>query len=472
MAVARLKAGVAEIDITPQPGPVLAGELESRVSTGISTPLMAKALALSDGQTTLALVTLDLFGLQREAADLLIQRIALEAGGGLRPEALMVVCSHTREGPSTPHGGTPPPRRRVRQAGPSGATTPVVGQAQVAGKYTRFVESCNGEYTREVAAKAADAVGLALAMLEDASLGLGYAVLPHLIFNHRLMTRNRKAITAWMGVPRDEVLEPEGPIDPQFSVFVVRDGRGHPVCLLWSFAADLRYDSGNPLHDSTNRVYFPAGENAAHISAGLPYYVQQAVDERIGRHVPSLYLSGCGGDVSFTHGLERSADAVASAVMAVQLETPCDPVIRLGCARERVILPIRDYSQFWSRHDIELKYPQAVEAFAREVTLLQAQGAHAVPAAVQAFRLGRFALVGLPGLAFAGLALDIKGSSPAKGTVVAGNLDGQAGYLLPRAAFDHGGFEAWPSRSSPVGAGGAEFVSEVANSLLRGLWRG
>jgi len=451
MAIARLKAGVAEVDITPQPGLSLAGELEPRVSTGVSTPLMAKALALSDGETTLALVTLDLFGLQREAADLLIQRIAQEAGGGLRPEALMVVCSHTREGP---------------------CTTPVVGQAQVAGKYTRFVESCNGEYTREVAAKAADAVGLALAMLEDASLGLGYAVLPHLIHNHRLMTRNRKAVTAWLGVPRDEVLEPEGPIDPQFGVFVVHDGRGHPVCLLWSFAADLRYDDGNPLHDSPNRVYFPAGENAAHISAGLPYYVQQAVDERIGRHVPSLYLSGCGGDVSFTHGLERSADAVASAVMAVQLETPCDPVIRLGCARERVILPIRDYSQFWSRHDIELKYPQAVDAFAREVTLLQAQGAHAVPAAVQAFRLGRFALVGLPGLAFAGLALDIKGSSPAKGTVVAGNLDGQAGYLLPRAAFDHGGFEAWPSRSSPVGAGGAEFVSEVANSLLRGLWRG
>ena len=429
MTLARLKAGVAEVDITPQPGQVLAGDLEPRVSTGVSTPLMAKALALHDGETTLALVTLDLFGLEREAADVLIQRIAQEAGGGLRPEALMVVCSHTRGAPST---------------------IPAVGQVRL-----------DGGYTREVAAKAAEAVGLALAMLEDASFGLGYAVLPHLIYNHRLMTRNRKAITAWLGVPRDEVLEPEGPIDPQFGVFVVRDGWGHPVCLLWSFAADLRYDDGNL-----------SGENAAHISAGLPYYVQQAVDERIGRHLPCLYLSGCGGDVSFTHSLEPSAEAVASAVMAVQLETPCDPVIRLGCARERVILPIRDYSQFWSRHDIELKCPQVVDAFAREVTLLQAEGAHAVPAAVQAFRLGRFALVGLPGLAFAGLALDIKGSSPAKGTVVAGNLDGQAGYLLPRAAFDHGGFEAWPSRSSPVGAGGAEFVSEVANSLLRGLWRG
>jgi neutral ceramidase len=289
--------------------------------------------------------------------------------------------------------------------------------------------------------------------LQDAALGVGRAVLPHLAFNHRLMTRNMKAITAWMGVPKNEVLAPEGPVDPEFSVLVVRDGRGRPLCLLWNFAADNRFPQDG------------------RISAGLPHLVQQELDARLGSHVPSLYLAGCSGNVSYSHGLEETVDSVASAVMAVQLETPCDPVIRLGCTAERMILPIRDYSQFWSKADIELKYPQAVGDYERELALLQEEGAHAVPATVQVFRLGRFALVGLPGVPFVEFALDVKARSPFLATVVAGNANEYLGYVIPRQAFDHGGFEAWPSRSTRVGPGGGEFMVEEVVNRLQELWR-
>jgi neutral ceramidase len=418
--ITRLKAGVAEVDITPDVGLELAAELTPRMSSGIRTPLLAKALALDNGDTTLAVATLDLFGLQREAVEDIADQVAQHCG--LPREALMLVSSHTRGAPYT---------------------TPVVGWPSV-----------QHEYIRKIVDGTAEVVGLALNMLQDASLGLGHAVLPHLVFNHRLMTRNMKAITAWMDVPRDEVLEPEGPVDPQFSVFVARDDRGHPVCLLWSFAADNRFQHRGDM-----------------ISAGLPYFVQQEVDKRLGRHVPCLYLAGCGGNGSFAYGLEQAADTVASAVMAVQLETPCDPMIRLGCLAERVILPARDYSQFWSRADIEMKCPSAVDVYAQEIELLQEQGAQAVPATVQSFRLGRFALVGVPGMPFAEFALGIKAGSPAAGTVVAGNANGYAGYLITRAAFEHGGFEAWPARSALVGPGGGEFVAETATGLLNELWR-
>ena len=419
MTINRLKAGVAELEITGKIGLELAAELNPRVSKGVRTPLMAKALVLSNGEETLAVVTLDLFGLQSEAADRLAQAIGERCG--LKPEGVMLVCSHTRGAPYT---------------------TPLVGWPGV-----------HEDYLARVIAKVPEVVGLAQKGLQDASLGVGHVILPHLVFNHRLMTRNMKAITAWLGVPKNEVLGPEGPSDPEFSVFVIRDSRGFPFCLLWNFAADNRFSQDDQM------------------SADLPYYVQQELDERLGRHVPGLYLAGCGGNVSFTHGLEASVDGVVSGVMAAQMETPCDPLIKLACAQEKMVLPIRDYSRFWSQADVELKAPQAVEAYAQEVELLQKEGAQAVSAKVQVFRLGRFALVGLSGMPFVEFALDIKGKSPAQATLVVGNVNGHLGYVVTRQAFEDEGFEAWPARSAKVGPGGGEFMAEEAVSLLGALWR-
>ncbi|MCJ7738477.1 MAG: hypothetical protein MUQ10_14395, partial [Anaerolineae bacterium] len=121
--------------------------------------------------------------------------------------------------------------------------------------------------------------------------------------------------------------------------------------------------------------------------------------------------------------------------------------------------------------DVQLKAPTAVDAFAREVELLAEDGAYAVPARVQVFRIGRYALVGLPGMPFSEFALEIKDTSPAKETIVAGCTNGDLGVVIPRAAFEHGGFEAWTARSAKVGPGGGEFLAEESTALLKGLWR-
>ena len=412
-----LNAGIAEVDITAGAGVELAGDLCTTNSTGIDTPLTAKALVLSDGRESVALVALDLWGLS--PADVVTTAIADSTG--LRPESIMLASSHTRGAP---------------------CTAPAVG--------------CSGpadEYLSEIVPRIASAVAQAQSQLQDASIGVGHAQLPHLVYNHRLLTRNLKAVSAWLDLPRNEVLAPEGPVDPGFDVVVVRDAGGDPLCFLWVFAADNRFPSGSS------------------ISAGLPHCVQRELDARLQRRVPCLYFPGCGGDVSFTGDLTQTADAVASAVMAVQLETPADPVARLACARERAVLPIRDYSQHWSRPDIELKCPEAVERFAREVELLQQEGARAVPTSIQVLRIGRLALVGLPGMPFVELALQIKCGSPFGDTIVAGNINDGLGPIPTRHAFDNEGFEAWPSRAARVGPGAGEFMAAEAIALLRELHR-
>ncbi len=416
MVGSRLRGGVGGLEITGGLGSPLAYPLRDQSAAAVRDKLMAKVLVLADGETALAIVTLDLLALTNEDAERAVGAISQRAG--IDPDAIMLVCSHTRGAP---------------------CTAPVVGQPEV-----------HREYAAQVTGKLAHAVARVKDDLQDASLGVGCARLPHLIYNHRLVARNMRTITEWMGVPRDEVLEPEGPIDPTFSVMVIRDGRGDPICLLWNFAADNRFD--------------PGGE----ISAHLPGLVQKEVDERSGVHLPSLYLAGCGGNVSYVHGLERGA--VASAVMAVQLETSCDPLIRLSFAREKMVLPIQDYSEFWSEPDVELKYPDALEAFAREAELLREEGAEGVEASVQAFGLGRFAIAALPGVPFVEFALDIKEGSPFAATLVAGNSGGYPGYVCTRKAFEHGGFETWAARSSKIGPGGGEFVAAQATALLNRLW--
>ena len=420
MTTARLQAGTSEIQITPEIGVELVGEFASRPSTGTGAPLMAKALVLSNGTETLAVVSLDLVGLDDKACQRLVQGISQKTG--LPPEAIMVLCSFTRGAPYT----------TARVGGPE----------------------LNQAYLEKIIKDVPEVVFRAQAARQDAALGAGHVLLPHLVYNHRLMTRNMKAVTAWLGVPKNEVLEPEGPVDPEFCEIVIRDRAGFPICLLWNFPAEIR-----DIQDNL-------------ISAGLPGLVQAEVDTRLGKHVPILCLPGCASNISFTRGLDDCVDALASAVIATYLETSCDPTIRLGAALEKVILPVRDYSQFWSKPDIELKRPDLVGIYQHEVELLQKEGPVAIPTTVQVFRLGWFALVGLPGAPFVEVGLNVKSASPARLTLVAGGCAGDIGQVIIKQAFDDEGFEAWTARSARAGYGAGEFLAEQAVKLSRSLWKG
>lgn len=409
MAAGRLQAGVAEQDITPPLGSALIGEFGERTAAFVRTPLETKALVLADGRLTLALVTLDLFGLhERAVADLLT---AIETETGLPPVAVMVVCSRTRGAPNT--------------------MTPAGWAAH------------RGLIVPRVTA----AVAAALGDQRDASLGVGHALLPHLFYNHRLQTRNFNTVTAWLGTPPDEVLAPEGPIDPLFQAIVVRDGGGHLLAWLWHAAADNRFTADD------------------RISADLPAMVQAAMDARLDAHVPGLYLPGCGGNVSFQHGLETVTEAVASAVMAVTAETSSDPGIRLACGRRRVVLPVRSAALQRSLADIAAKRPEALPYYEREIAALATAETAAIPAAVQLWRLGRTTLVGLPGAPFAELGQAIAAAA-GPNVLVVGNVNGHPGPAMPRPSYPRGGLETWPDRLTRLGPGSGEFLVAQAIGLL------
>ncbi len=105
-----MDAGYADVDITPEPGEELAGWgfYLNRRAAGTMDPLLARAMALGDGETKVVIVQLDLIGLTKEiVADV---RAEAERRFRLQPDHLMLHCTHTHSGPAVYHTngcGTP-----------------------------------------------------------------------------------------------------------------------------------------------------------------------------------------------------------------------------------------------------------------------------------------------------------------------------------------------------------------------------
>ncbi len=96
-----MKAGYADIDITPPPGEELTGYgyFLNRRARGALDPLFARAVAFSEGGAVAVVVQLDLLGLPREQVAAI--RAASQQRLGLPPAHVMLHCTHTHTGPAT-----------------------------------------------------------------------------------------------------------------------------------------------------------------------------------------------------------------------------------------------------------------------------------------------------------------------------------------------------------------------------------
>lgn len=93
-------AGYADVDITPPPGEEMTGYgyFLNRRATGTLDPLMARALAVGDGEARAAIVQMDLLALSKD----FVAEVRAEAQErfGLPPEGLLLHCTHTHSGPA------------------------------------------------------------------------------------------------------------------------------------------------------------------------------------------------------------------------------------------------------------------------------------------------------------------------------------------------------------------------------------
>ena len=384
---APLRAGTARTDITPAPGIWMAGfAARTEPARGTALPLAAKALALSEGDRRLVLVTLDLLGVTARMRARVAAR--LEATHGLAPECLMLAASHTHCGPV------------------------VDDQLSVAYDLGPDARRAIEAYTERLEQEVIRVAGEALQAMAPARLA-------------------RAEGEARFGANRRAGFLPPGPVDAAVPVLEVGDARGRPLALLFGYAC----------HNTTLQ--------AATVEFHGDYAgVAQRDIERALPGVQAMFLAGCGADVNpAPRGtvalVEQHGAALADVVLATRARATA-VTGPLGAGMAWVDLPFAPVADAagWrarARHDdvyVQRHARLMLDRLARDGAL---EAAHAQP--IQVWRLGETRLVALGGEVVADYALRLKREHASARLWVAAYSNDVSCYIPSLRVLDEGGYE-------------------------------
>jgi neutral ceramidase len=434
-----LRAGVASANITPPVGTWLCGFAgRPTPATGVHDELLAKALVLDDGKTTLAIVTSDLIGLGYDMVREI--REMIHGQTGIPPEHVMLSASHTHSGPVT-------------------APLHAMGVPDEA-------------YLQVLKYKIAGAVCQAYESRRAARIGFG-------VGPAQVGINRRQRTDQGMQLGRNE----EGVVDPHVYVVRVDFEAPWPQVVLFSHAA----------HPVT------LGSSNLLVSADYPGVAQRVI-EQVEPGATALFAQGCCGNINSDpvggtfEDARRLGAALGAAAVATAEQTATSDQARLRALARTLGLPTQppppaeEIEAQAARHRENLQRARAEGApegtlrmhqglvdWSQWVAGLAAAGSRgmALPFEVQAFAFDGAAIVALSGEVFVEIALAIQEQSAFEPTIVLGYTNGCVGYVWPRKVWEEGGYE--PAHSImyygtlPLEPGAGEMVVEAAVEALRSL---
>jgi len=392
-----LHFGAAAADITPPVGIAMGGYWGRRSgATHICDRLMVKALVCGQDKARVALVAIDLVGLDADVVRGIREKIGRATG--IEGAAIMVCASHTHAGP---------------------LTFPFRGMGRI-----------DSDYLEQVADAVVEVVVAAAA---DSRPGRLYYARPEV----QIGINRREPHPQGTRIGQN----PAGPVVPYAHVlrFVAADGRGatlfnhacHPVVLG---------------HDNFQISGDFAGAAVRHIE-------EQTGDE-------ALFVNGACGDVNprIANGSFADVEALGQALGRAVLEgrdaaVPLD-ASAISWAHERLDLPLRPPPSRWRAKVEKLKgHLRARLARGSEVSKAQLEWAVAMckwvqagtdrarvqPFEIQALALGELVLLGLEGEIFARYQLDLEAAHGL--AVLCGFANGCIGYVPTADEYARGGYE-------------------------------
>ncbi len=382
-----LEAGVAKVDITPPISVPLGGYADREgPATGVRDPLHAVAVVFDDGKSRSALVTLDSIQAMQRDGDAF--RAAIGETSGIAPDHIIINTSHT-------HGS---PWFRT--------------------------DEC---YQREVAAKVAGAVSMAVGSLRPVSLGYGEGIIDFNI-NRRCIDADGKCHSG---------LNPDGICDHRVKVLRIDDG-----------------DSAEPMavimHAVCHANVF-RGANTE-ITADFPGVAKAFVERNFGSRTTAMFLQGCSGDVRANlpsiGGWKSSVDDFGRSGGEIDVMW-CG--WSLGAEAVKVATRLR-VREFVDKREHTLSISAGHEMLT--VTADRSRQDRAldkrdhiedgfVNFPINAMRIGDVWFVGLPGEPTGEYALDIEKDLAGHGNVlVLGYTSGDVGYFPRAHMLDERGYEA------------------------------
>ncbi len=423
-----LKAGAAMVDITPPLDVPLAGSFGTRYADKILEPLRASAVFLSDGETELGLISLELGEIGDEPIKAI--RKLVHERVGIPEENILVAATHAHAGP-------------------------VVTQSLLgAGEPDPF-------YNNIMIRKIASALIMAKKNAVPAKVGAGAGHEDTIAFNRRLKVPDGRVLMNFR-VEKELVqdAEPLGPIDPEVLVMRVDSLDNRNIAIIVNYA----------LHNCTS-----GGGIHPDFSGYMAKYLRSILGEDL---VVPFFAGPCGNvnhinyrDLNPPRGHEMThkvARILAGEVLRVHSKISPSTECSLAVASKVLSLSDREFTTADSKLD-ECMAPNK-KHYLKEWAVIKKEGIREnFPVEIQVIRVGDVAIATNPGELFVEFGLEIKEKSPFKHTFVVELANGFAGYIPTQQAFEEGGYEplrAVHSSHLRVDAGDI-IVKETLNLLKR-----
>ena len=415
MTHSTFRAGTGVVDITPPIGVSLAGSLRARKSTGITTPLYSKAVVFENGETSMAIVSVDVCVLDKDFVDaataIIRERTKIPA------ENVMVAASHTHAGPYT---------------------SPVFGKE----------EDRDTAYLSLLPRHVADSATIAHQRLVAAQAGSASGREETTAHYRRVRMKYGGVRNTWMKLDKDQIAGPAGEIDPEVGILLTKDSEGRTLSVIFNYS----------LHANCH-------DNWTLIDGSYPPRVAKIVEGKIGGM--TSYTAGACGNINPVGKPDFTASRIADEILRVIPTIETTSQVRLYAKKVHLDLPLRDFSRLRIeaiRRD--WPGPDAEAVFTEEWERLHRAGSRSVASSVQVLAVHDTAFVGVPGEFFVELGREIKRRSPFKRTYVVELANDYVGYIPTRAAFEEGGYEVLDARSSKVSAEAGEIVVEQCVRML------
>lgn len=446
-------AGAARVKTTPPLGTRINGDFITHYATYIHDDLYAKALVLQSGETTVALVMVDICVMPREFVDGV--KSAIEIRTGLAHTHVLIASTHTHA---------------------AGSVADV------------HLGSIDPAYEKMLPGLIVQAVEDALQNLRPARLGFGAVTAPeHVLCRRYAMKPGYTPLNPVTGEADDVKTNPFGgeayidygvaPTDPELGFLAVQGIDGRWISILANYS----------LH------YVGDWENGT-ISADYFGYFSDRLRERLnaGDEFVGMMSNGTSGDVNIWDfqdsdrypkgNFEKSAyighDLADRLITGLEtLEWQSEPV--LGAVFQPVLCQIVKPSAeelekaasviATARFEtIEPDHKGLVQIYAREQLLLNAMpSTRECPA--QAIRIGNGVIGGLAGEFFSETGLYLKAQAGVGHYFTISMANGNAGYVPPRHEMARGGYETWRCRYSCMAPGMEAEIREQLLALIRGL---
>ncbi len=455
MSDPQLRVGAARVDITPDYGTQISGDIgRYRPVEEIRDRLYARIVLIESGGVAACVIACDMACAGREPG----LRIRSMVGDivGAPPENVMLHCTQSHSAArlggmfEDPQGVLPPELWWVRGETPA--------------------------YTDLFARRVREGAEEAAQRLVPARARFSRAIEARAAFNRRFVMRDGSAKTHPANCD-ENILYCEGPIDPEASLTLFETLDAKPV-------AGLLHYTCHPTHGYPHR----------YISADWPGLWSESMRERLGGECVVGCINGACGNISptdhtnpdFVHGksLETMLGRLAQTgeklianlkdVAGTPVRTTSDilsvPWLHLTPeAAEKARNMIRDHPEPIFLDDKRERISWDWVFAMRDLDRL-----HRIATSpecgieIQAFRVGDVVLVGWPGEPFVEAQLEVKLNSRAPFTIIGHecNGDGEYGYIPTLKAYPRGGYETW----GVLPPGTLEKMAERSVSVIGGLF--